>query len=278
MKKNQLIKAMPFMKNPVDEAPKIVTMASVTKENVSLSAKEIILLILEPRQVDPIDMHDELVRIVNLRQKIFSLFHTLCRPLGINLQKPQFQDGIDESDLRNANELFAEQIVMQMKYDRIGRLDIVGPELVHYTFYEDIEERDDSPRVLFHVPKKRVKSRHIVMNAKVTSLTRAVVKLNKRAKWFVSHILSEPLLAPHFGIVTGLLVETEEEIIKRWREETELKKALDAIRTVCGHEVAKREKEMETENNSVRKLVRKYMRRPDPALIFGCDIVLYGWV
>ena len=174
---------------------------------------------------------------------------------------------------QEGNSAVIDNVIVQMKYDKVGRWDVIGKNVVNYTFFEEIEEKDDSPRVLFHITKKRVKCKHIVMDAKLQKLPGIGVELNDKAKWFISHIMAEPELAPFFGLITGTLVETEEEIIRRWREETELKKALDVIRKKSGQAVAKRKKEIETEN----ELVRKFMKISDPAICFGNDIVFYGW-
>jgi hypothetical protein len=183
----------------------------------------------------------------------------------------------DINALNRDNNDFADGLLAQMKFDKVGRFEIIGEDVVNYTFFEDLDEVDNTPRRLFKVNKKKVKYRHVVMDARIQPLSTSNVKFDRKAKWFASHILASPDLSPYFGVITGTLIETEEEIMRRWTEETELSKAFKIIRKKSGDAVANEEKKLEEDQMTMKELVKRFMETADPAICFGNDIVFYGW-
>ncbi len=262
------------------------------QQMVGQSAKDILHCVFQLRKqinesnVDSRDLayNEESKKIARKRSELVGLFSDLCRPLALKIIEPPVPGfrfrGNFQQWLNETNEVWIDQLLAQMKYDSIGTYHFLGEREIVYTFFEDVEEKSTEVRREFRVNKKRVKKTHTVVDADLRQLPAEGVSLNVKAEAMIGRIMQEKELAPYFGIVTGMLVETEEEITKRWEEETELKKALRVIRKKVGYKVEEAEEELKAEQVRLiqnEETIRRYMMVADPAICFGNDVVFYGW-
>lgn len=225
----------------------------------------------------------EFERVQRRADRAFALFAILASTLKLELQNPGFESLSSfsktwEAEMVRVIYQWCDALMGQLKYDSIGTWDYIGEKEVIYTFFEDVDVESSAVRREFEIKKKRVKNTHTVVDADLRHIPCHDVQLDAKAKWMIEEILRVKDLAPYFGIITGTLVETEEQITKRWEEETELKKALRVIRKSVGYKVEEVENEINDFNSKVEEgSFRQFLRKPDPAIVFGNDVVFYGW-
>ncbi|MEL7499781.1 MAG: hypothetical protein AAFN77_19415 [Planctomycetota bacterium] len=255
------------------------------QEILSWSANDILNKILFPANpTENTERWEETTRQQELRQSIFGIFSKLSFPMNLRLSMPSYDRSISDStffeDTLFLNQEWVGNLLSQMKHDSIGTYDFLGEREIVYTFYEDEGDDDDDFDLgeFFESKKKRVKHTHTVVDADIRQLPCDGIQLNPKAKWMISEIMKVKKLRKYFGMITGVLIETEEQITKRWTEETELRNALKVIRKAVGYQVEETQRDLERRNKQAKKeeSIRRFMKKADPAIIFG-DLVFYGW-
>ena len=242
----------------------------------SKPSRDILMELFTPRsRTNRSGWQSEFMKILEKRKRIMILFKDLCRPSSLVLVDPvslplPAHVSDPEGWIRRDNEDWVENLVCQLKYDKIGQWEYTGDRCIKYTFFE-VNKTSGTWQNDF----KRVKSTHEVVNARVRRLPCKELAKPKKAEAMIQRIMQERDLYKHFGIITGKLVAHGSNVTEQWQEDTQLKKNVDWAKAKVTSSAQTTGRVLSAVAMAPLSMMASLL--DDPALIFGSDIAFIGW-
>ena len=237
----------------------------------SRPCRDIIIDFLKPRgRTNRTGMQSEFMKVVGRRRQVFGLFRDLCHEVGhkivdpVSLPMPASVDDPYEWILRD-NQDWADNLVDQLKYDKVGRWRYTGDRTIQYEYFQVSKSSG-----WWQNDHERIKTVHDVIKARVRRLPCNDLPKPPKAERMIKRIMQEKNLYKHFGIITGTLVAHGSEVTEQWKTDTQLKKGVEAVTSMA------RSAGGAVVSAATFSMSMMASLASDPAIICG-DTVWFGW-